>query len=143
MCIRDRHWGSFFTLEELAGRSALDKSGLKHTAEKLAERKILVRLNENLYIHRQEMDFYRKRAEAVLDEFHKANPLKEGMGIEELRRRMKPVSYTHLDVYKRQVQLFPCAERRAGSQGNHIHGKRRRIVELFHSVSGIFQDFVY
>lgn len=83
------HWGSFFTLEELAGRSALDKSGLKHTAEKLAERKILVRLNENLYIHRQEMDFYRKRAEAVLDEFHKANPLKEGMGIEELRSRMK------------------------------------------------------
>ena len=61
------HWGSFFTLEELAGRSALDKSGLKHTAEKLAKRKILVRLNENLYIHRQEMDFYRKRAEAVLD----------------------------------------------------------------------------
>ena len=85
------HWGSFFTLEELAGRSALDKSGLKHTAEKLAERKILVRLNENLYIHRQEMDFYRKRAEAVLDEFHKANPLKEGMGIEELRSRMKLV----------------------------------------------------
>ena len=83
------HWGSFFTLEELAGRSALDKSGLKHTAEKLAERKILVRLNENLYIHRQEMDFYRKRAEAVLDEFHKANPLKEGRGIEELRSRMK------------------------------------------------------
>ena len=83
------HWGSFFTLEELAGRSTLDKSGLKHTAEKLAERKILVRLNENLYIHRQEMDFYRKRAEAVLDEFHKANPLKEGMGIEELRSRMK------------------------------------------------------
>ena len=83
------HWGSFFTLEELAGRSALDKSGLKHTAEKLAERKILVRLNENLYIHRQEMDFYRKRAEAVLDEFHKANPLKEGMGIEEPRSRMK------------------------------------------------------
>ena len=83
------HWGSFFTLEELAGRSALDKSGLKHTAEKLAERKILVRLNENLYIHRQEMDFYRKRAETVLDEFHKANPLKEGMGIEELRSRMK------------------------------------------------------
>ena len=33
------HWGSFFTLEELAGRSALDKSRLKHTAEKLAERK--------------------------------------------------------------------------------------------------------
>ena len=83
------HWGSFFTLEELAGRSALDKSGLKHTAEKLAERKILVRLNEKLYIHRQEMDFYRKRAEAVLDEFHKAKPLKEGMGIEELRSRMK------------------------------------------------------
>lgn len=83
------HWGSFFTLEELAGRSTLDKSGLKHTAEKLAERKILVRLNENLYIHRQEMDFYRKRTETVLDEFHKANPLKEGMGIEELRSRMK------------------------------------------------------
>ena len=80
------HWEAF-TLEELAGRSALDKSGLKHTAEKLAERKILVRLNENLYIHRQEMDFYRKRAEAVLDEFHKANPLKEGMGIEELRKQ--------------------------------------------------------
>lgn len=30
-----------------------------------------------------------ERAEAVLDEFHKANPLKEGMGIEELRSRMK------------------------------------------------------
>lgn len=83
------HWGSFFSLEELAGRSSLDKAGLKSIAEKLSEKKILVRLNEDLYIHRKEMDFYRKRAETVLDGFHKENPLKEGMGIEEMRSRMK------------------------------------------------------
>lgn len=83
------HWGDFYTLEELAGRSALDRASLKNTAIRLAEKKLLVSLEENLYIHRQEMDFYRKRTEGILDEFHKANPLKEGMGIEELRSRLK------------------------------------------------------
>lgn len=91
------HCGSFFALDELAGRSALDKSGLKNTAEKLTEKKSLVCLNENLYIHRHEMDFYRKRAEAVLDGFHKENPLKEGMGIEELRSRMNLADGKHID----------------------------------------------
>ena len=118
------HWGSFFTLEELAGRSTLDKSGLKHTAEKLAERKILVRLNENLYIHRQEMDFYRKRAETVLDEFHKANPLKEGMGIEELRSRMKIAEGKLAD----DILVVLKAEKVIKEEHGLISKKRFRVV---------------
>lgn len=100
------HRGCFYPLEELAGRNSLDRSGLKNTAAKLAEKGILVCLEEGLYIHRDEMDFYRRKTERILDDFHKACPLKEGMGIEELRSRMKlensRITDEILEVLKKQ-----------------------------------------
>lgn len=82
------HRGRFFTLDELAGRNSLDRSGLAGLAQALAQKGRLIQLEEKVFIHREEMDFYQKKAEKILNDFHRAFPLKQGMGIEEMRSRM-------------------------------------------------------
>ena len=82
------HRGRFFTLDELAGRNSLDRSGLAGLAQALVQKGRLIQLEENVFIHREEMDFYQKKAEKILNDFHRAFPLKQGMGIEEMRSRM-------------------------------------------------------
>lgn len=82
------HWGCFYTLRELAQRSSLARSEVKQCAEKLAKAGKLVPLLEDIYIHREELSFYQKKTEAFLENFHKENPLKEGMGMEEVRSRL-------------------------------------------------------
>lgn len=82
------HRGRFFTLDELAGRNSLDRSGLAGLAQALAQKGRLIQLEEKVFIHREEMDFYQKKTEKILNDFHRAFPLKQGMGIEEMRSRM-------------------------------------------------------
>lgn len=82
------HRGRFFTLDELAGRNSLDRSGLAGLAQALVQKGRLIQLEEKVFIHREEMDFYQKKAEKILNDFHRAFPLKQGMGIEEMRSRM-------------------------------------------------------
>lgn len=82
------HMGRFFTLDELAGRNSLDRSGLAGLAQALVQKGRLIQLEEKVFIHREEMDFYQKKAEKILNDFHRAFPLKQGMGIEEMRSRM-------------------------------------------------------
>ena len=82
------HRGRFFTLDELAGRNSLDRSGLAGLAQALLQKGRLIQLEEKVFIHREEMDFYQKKAEKILNDFHRAFPLKQGMGIEEMRSRM-------------------------------------------------------
>lgn len=82
------HRGRFFTLDELAGRNSLDRSGLAGIAQTLTKKGCLIQLEEKVFIHREEMDFYQKKAEKILNDFHRDFPLKEGMGIEEMRSRM-------------------------------------------------------
>lgn len=82
------HRGRFFTLDELAGRNSLDRSGLAGLAQVLTQKGCLIQLEEKVFIHREEMDFYQKKAEKILNDFHRNFPLKEGMGIEEMRSRM-------------------------------------------------------
>lgn len=83
------HQGCFYSLAELADRSSLDRSKVKNIAKKLAEEKKLVAITDQIYIHREEMDAYSGEVTSFLDEFHKNFPLKEGMGIEEVRSRLK------------------------------------------------------
>lgn len=82
------HWGYFCDLQELCRRSSLERSKVKNAAKKLEEEKKILCLYEETYIHREEFDFYRKKTEKFLDEFHKTYPLKEGMGVEEARSRL-------------------------------------------------------
>lgn len=82
------HWGKFFTLQELTGRNSLNAASVETAALKLENAGKLVRLNENLYIHREEMNAYRRLTEKFLKEYHHKFPLKEGMGIEEARSRL-------------------------------------------------------
>lgn len=83
------HQGCFYSLAELTDRSSLDRSKVKNIAKKLAEEKKLVAITDQIYIHREEMDAYSGEVTSFLDEFHKNFPLKEGMGIEEVRSRLK------------------------------------------------------
>lgn len=83
------HMGSFYTLQELTERSALERSSVKNLAGKLCEEKKLIALSEDIYIHQEELSIYQKRITGFLDRFHKENPLKEGMALEEVRSRME------------------------------------------------------
>ena len=49
---------------------------------------MLVPVQDDIYIHSEEMKLYEKRVIQFLDEFHKEFPLKEGMGIEEARNKL-------------------------------------------------------
>lgn len=83
------HFGCFYTLKELCMKSSLDRSQVKNLVKKLTADKKLVQLTEEIYIHNDELKLYEKRAVRFLDEFHKAFPLKEGMGLEEARNKME------------------------------------------------------
>lgn len=82
------HWGEFLSLEEISKRSALDRAKIERAAEHLTKTECLVYLEEDLYIHKEEMEFYKRKAERFLEEFHKKYPLKEGMALEEVRSRL-------------------------------------------------------
>lgn len=82
------HRSCFYTLKELQVKSSLDRTKIKNQARKLAEEKKIIPLTEDIYIHSEEMQFYEKKVTAFLDTFHKEFPLKEGMGIEEVRSRL-------------------------------------------------------
>ena len=118
------HWGCFCTLEELALRSSLNRSSLKNAALKLKEKKQLVKLNENLYIHRREFEYYRKKTEEFLNEFHKAYPLKEGMGIEEARSRLGLMDSRRAD----EIFLALKEEKVIKEENGCLSKKRFRVV---------------
>lgn len=131
------HWGCFCTLEELALRSSLNRSSLKNTAVKLKEKKRLVALEENLYIHRDEFDYYRKKTEKFLDEFHKAFPLKEGMGIEEARSRLG------LSDSRRTDEIFSVLkEEKVIKEENGCLSKKRFRVVLKEDEDAIVQEIL-
>lgn len=117
------HWGCFYTLSQLAARSSLDRSGVKNNARRLEEKKRLVCLEDNLYIHRDELENYRKKIEKFLDEYHKAYPLKEGMHPEEARSRLGIGN-------KRADEIFSVlkAEKVIKEEKGCISRKRFRVV---------------
>ena len=61
---------------------------VKNLARKLVEKKVLVPVLDDIYIHREELKYYEKRVIHFLEQFHKEFPLKEGMGIEEARNKL-------------------------------------------------------
>lgn len=83
------HKGCFYSLKELGMKCSLDRSQIKNNVKKLEAEKKLVHLLDEIYIHKDEMNFYEKKVSAYLDEFHKEYPLKEGMGIEESRNKLE------------------------------------------------------
>ena len=82
------HRGCFYSLKELTVKSSLNRMTVKNLARKLVEKKVLVPVLEDIYIHREELKLYEKRVNHFLEQFHKEFPLKEGMGIEEARNKL-------------------------------------------------------
>ena len=82
------HQGKFYSLKELINKCSLERSQVRNLVKKLVEEGRLVLLSGEVYIHREELKVYEKRAVEFLDKFHKEFPLKEGMGIEEARNKL-------------------------------------------------------
>ena len=82
------HQGQFYSLKELMVKSSLDRSQTKNLVKKLVEKKVLISVVDDIYIHSEELKYYEKKVVRFLDQFHKEYPLKEGMGIEEVRSKL-------------------------------------------------------
>lgn len=98
------HQGKFYSFKELMNKCSLDRSKARSFLKKLAEGKKLVLLYEEIYIHSEELKTYEKCVVQFLDNFHKEYPLKEGMGIQEVRSRLNleqgKVTEAILDILK-------------------------------------------
>lgn len=83
------HQGSFYSLKELMMKCSLERTQIKNLVNKLTEAKTLISLYDEVSIHKDEMKLYEKRVVQFLDQYHKEFPLKEGMGVEEARNKLK------------------------------------------------------
>lgn len=83
------HRGRFFNLKALMNKCSLERNQVKNIVKKLVEEKKLIPLFDDIYIHQEELKVYEKRVVQFLDQYHKEFPLKEGMGIEEARNKLK------------------------------------------------------
>lgn len=82
------HQGMFYPLKKLMMKCSLDRSQTRNAVKRLVEQKKLFILYDDLYIHAEELKLYEKRVISFLDQFHKEYPLKEGMGIQEVRNKL-------------------------------------------------------
>ena len=98
------HQGEFYSLKELMNKCSLDRSKTRNQLKKLVENKKMISLYDEVYIHSEELKTYEKRVTQFLDHFHKEYPLKEGMGIQEVRSRLNleqsKVTEAILDILK-------------------------------------------
>lgn len=98
------HQGKFYSLKELMNKCSLDRSKTRNHLKKLVESKKMIPLYDEVYIHSEELKTYEKRVTQFLDHFHKEYPLKEGMGIQEVRSRLNleqsKVTEAILDILK-------------------------------------------
>ena len=98
------HQGKFYSLKELMNKCSLDRSKTRNQLKKLVENKKMIQLYDEIYIHSEELKTYEKRVIQFLDHFHKEYPLKEGMGIQEVRSRLNleqsKVTEAILDILK-------------------------------------------
>ena len=98
------HQGKFYSLKELMNKCSLDRSKTRNQLKKLVENKKMIPLYDEVYIHSEELKTYEKRVTQFLDHFHKEYPLKEGMGIQEVRSRLNleqsKVTEAILDILK-------------------------------------------
>ncbi|MGE5577119.1 MAG: selenocysteine-specific translation elongation factor [Syntrophothermus sp.] len=77
------------SVEDLFGQTLLDKQIIQETLEKLIKSGEVVALGNNeWYLSTASYADLRKKAGAVLEEFHKSQPLRPGMPKEELRSRL-------------------------------------------------------
>ncbi len=83
------HRHCFYSLKELVEKCSLDRAQVKNLVKKMTEQKKLVLLCDEIYIHAEELKIYEKRLAHFLDVFHKEFPLKEGMGVEEVRNKLE------------------------------------------------------
>jgi selenocysteine-specific elongation factor len=83
-----RHAGlSGMRTAALAGRVPYGPARLREIVDTLARGEHVLAVERDWFVHPESYDRLRERALAVLDEFHRAHPLRPGMSREELRGR--------------------------------------------------------
>lgn len=82
-------WGQYPDVKSAGEKAGLSEDAAVRELEYLLEQKKLIRLTKQNLLHPQELDSCQKRAVEILEEFHRENPLKEGMGEEEFKSRMR------------------------------------------------------
>jgi selenocysteine-specific elongation factor len=80
------------TIKELFARSALAQKTLQRTLDLLSTRgsALLVDKERRLYLSAEVFQAMCKRCLGLIQEFHQREPMREGIGKEELRRRLSP-----------------------------------------------------
>lgn len=73
---------------KLVQKAALNKQTVKNNCKALVEEKKAVMLEDDIYIADQTEEKLRSYAQRFLKEFHKDNPLKEGMPLQEFRSKL-------------------------------------------------------
>ncbi|MGL4208352.1 MAG: selenocysteine-specific translation elongation factor, partial [Candidatus Adiutrix sp.] len=89
LAIKERP-NTFAPLSDLAKRAGLNKGQLTDCCHNLVKQKIIVALNHNTYIHRDEMESLQSTLGHMLSVWHQNNPFSLGMSLEEVRSRLLP-----------------------------------------------------
>lgn len=82
------NWGKFGQLGLAAIKCGIYPRKAQVLAEELCREEKIFPLKKGRYLHKRELDYYQKKIEAYLGEFHKNFPLEDGMGLEEARSRL-------------------------------------------------------
>ena len=90
--ILEEQSGAFLPLDRYALRLGAPAAKLRQTAGKLGETGELTDIGGNIWLHKSYVALIEGRLRALLDAFHKENPLKGGMRREELRARLLPTA---------------------------------------------------
>jgi selenocysteine-specific elongation factor len=82
--------GTFPTLGDLVSRADLDPAQIKNSARTLTERKVIIPLTPDIFIHRREMATLARKLKMILSEYHRSEPGSPGPSLEEIRSRLMP-----------------------------------------------------
>jgi selenocysteine-specific elongation factor len=82
--------GTFSNLVDLVSRADLDPAQVKNSVRILTERKVIIPLTPDIFIHRREMTNLTRKMKIILSEYHRFEPSSLGPSLEEIRSRLIP-----------------------------------------------------
>jgi selenocysteine-specific elongation factor len=143
LAIKERP-GTFTPLTEILARADLDKARGKSEAANLAAKGTVIRLTDDIYIHKSEQEKLRARLTRLLDEWHKLEPHSPGRPLEELRTRLIPAAnpavseafFARLEtekLIKRELAAVRLAkfEPQVNEAENQLIAKLEKLYESF------------
>lgn len=99
--------GTFPRLDDLMMRAGLDPVWTRNWCQNMVKKGRIVGLTRDVFIHQQEMERLKGQLKNLLFEWHKNNPYRAGMSLEEVRSRLapktpQPVADALFDIFEEQ-----------------------------------------